>query len=100
MRASPMPHRNAVLVVEDAVLVFPLELVDFHLVAVTDRTRIECLQMPLEHLLHSRDHAFCSELRRTSGGPADAQRHLPTSSPCRERQEIGEIVVVVHVEMC
>ena len=43
--------------------------------------------------------AFGAEVRGASGGPGDPQRHLPSSCPRREREEIGQVVVVVHVQV-
>src|SRR5208283_2427150 len=99
MRAPPMADRDAVLVVADAVLVLPVELVDLDLVAVPDRAAVEGFQMPLEHLLHAGDHGLGAEIRRASRGPGNPQRHLPSSSPRRKWEEIGQVVVVVHVQV-
>ena len=66
VRAPPMADRDAVLVVADAVLVLPVELVDLDLVAVPDRAGVEGFQVPLEHLLHAGDHALGAEFRRAS----------------------------------
>ena len=99
VRAPPVADRDAVLVVADAVLVLPVELVDLDLVAVPDRAGVEGFEMPLEHLLHAGDHRLGSEVRRASRGPGDPQRHLPPSCPRREWEQIRQVVVVVHVQV-
>ena len=69
VRAPPVPDGDAVAVVAEAVLVFPVELVDLDLVAVPDRAGIEGLKVPLQHLLHPGDHALGAQLRRAPRGP-------------------------------
>ena len=55
--------------------------------------------MPLEHLLHAVDHALGPELRRASRGAGDPQRLLPAPAPGRERQQVGQVVVVIDVQV-
>src|SRR5271167_81834 len=94
-----MADCDAVVVVADAVLVLPVELIDLDLIAVPDRAGVEGFQVPLEHLLHARDHALGPEVRRASGRPSDSQRLLPSSCPRREWEEIGQVVVVVYMQV-
>src|SRR5208282_6050865 len=75
VRAPPVADCDAVLLVADAVLVLPVELVDLDLVSVPDRAGIESFQVPFEHLLHAGDHGLGAELRRASRRPGDPQRH-------------------------
>src|SRR5271165_2600715 len=98
VRAPPVADGDAVLVVTNAILIFPVEFVDLDLVAVTNRAGIEGFQVPPEHLLHAIDHGLGAEVGRATGRTGDAQRHFPPSSPCREWQKIGQVVVVVHVQ--
>ena len=98
VRPSPVADGDAVLVVADAVVIAEIELVDLDLVAVAHRAGVERVRVPMGHHLHALDHVCDAISWRAAGWSMHAQR-LPAPHPRREGVEVGQVRVVIHMEV-
>ncbi len=98
VRAAPVPHGDAVLLVTDAVVVGVVELVHLDFVAVADRAGVERLRVPVGHLLHAIDHV--PRRLPSSCHPRGRARGAESTGPPTARSRRGrQLAVVVDVKV-
>ena len=93
-----MAYLDAVLVVADAIALFPIELGDFNFETVSDGAGVEILLVPAIHLSHVMHHVLDTQLRSSSRRTVNPQG-LKAARVGPERIHVRQICVMVRVEM-
>jgi hypothetical protein len=66
-------NSDAILVLANAIIIFPIKLIHFYFIAVAECKMVKCFQMPFEHLFHANNHPLCAQFWCTTRGTMDTQ---------------------------